>query len=509
MSENKQKQPKSTSKKSRAAEIANTFEWLIIAFVLAFLVRGFVIEAYRIPTGSMADTFMGAHLRTQCPQCGYKYEFGFTPTHYGMRENAVPGGTLPPVIASRITSRCPSCGSRNKAKSTDWISYGDRILVIKSLYLFFEPNRWDVIVFKNPSEPKINLIKRLIGRPGEEVEIIDGDVYINGQITRKPPKIQDELWMTVYDNDYHPVRPNQSSFNGHFWKLPFDMTGSNWKADTKTFTLNSLPGSINIMSYDTKLGNDFRATYAYNELRYHKSAPICSDLKINFFATSENLAGVVGAKVSKYGTVYTGKINYAGKMTIAKSMAGAEEVLAQKQIYLDCIGRAVEFSFTNVDHQLILNFGKDKLVHDLGRLPDDAGQRKFLTEPEAKIFGSGKLTLSHVAIYKDIHYLGTKPGNGGPTRASENNSFKLGKDEFFALGDNSPISSDSRWWNQEGIGNNGKTYRPGVVPRDFLVGKAAFVYWSQGFKPFDDFRIAFIPNIAKMRLIYSGSEQYN
>ncbi len=61
-------------KKDRAAEIADTFEWLITAFILAFVFRAFVMEAFRIPTGSMADTLKGAHFRLRCRQCGYKYE---------------------------------------------------------------------------------------------------------------------------------------------------------------------------------------------------------------------------------------------------------------------------------------------------------------------------------------------------------------------------------------------------------------------------------------------------
>ena len=46
-------------RKDRAAEVANTFEWLITAFILAFVFRAFVMEAFRIPTGSMADTLKG------------------------------------------------------------------------------------------------------------------------------------------------------------------------------------------------------------------------------------------------------------------------------------------------------------------------------------------------------------------------------------------------------------------------------------------------------------------
>ena len=83
----------------------------------------------------------------------------------------------------------------------------------------------------------------------------------------------------------------------------------------------------------------------------------------------------------------------------------------------------------------------------------------------------------------------------------------LGKDEFFVLGDNSPNSEDGRWWNQEGMGNNGRFYRKGIVPRDYLVGKAMFVYWPSGFKPFPGFHFGIIPNVGQMRFIYGGADK--
>ena len=202
-------------KKDRATEIANTLEWLVTAFILAFVFRAFVMEAFRIPTGSMADTLKGAHFRLCCPQCGYKYSFGFVPESYGFPPDSIPRTPLRPVA-----TRCPSCGHYQPTGGTMPISNGDRILVLKCIYQFFEPKRWDVIVFKNPTEPSINYIKRLVGRPGEKVEIIDGDVYINDEISRKPAKAQKELWMPVYDNDYQPVRPKEGLFNGHTWRQP-------------------------------------------------------------------------------------------------------------------------------------------------------------------------------------------------------------------------------------------------------------------------------------------------
>lgn len=95
----------SEKRKERATEIANTFEWLITAFILAFVFKTFVMEAFRIPTGSMADTLKGAHYRLRCPQCGYKYEYGFVPERYGLPQDTIPRGDVKPAA-----SRCPSCG---------------------------------------------------------------------------------------------------------------------------------------------------------------------------------------------------------------------------------------------------------------------------------------------------------------------------------------------------------------------------------------------------------------
>ena len=59
---------------------------------------------------------------------------------------------------------------------------GDNLIVDKISYRFRDPERFDIIVFPSPDEPGKNYIKRIIGLPGETVQI-DGDViYINGQV---------------------------------------------------------------------------------------------------------------------------------------------------------------------------------------------------------------------------------------------------------------------------------------------------------------------------------------
>ena len=68
------------------------------------------------------------------------------------------------------------------------------------------------------------------------------------------------------------------------------------------------------------------------------------------------------------------------------------------------------------------------------------------------------------------------------------------------------MSEDGRWWRSPGKGNNGKIYPEGIVPRDYLVGKALFVYWPAGFRPFPKFPLAIVPNIGEIRFIYGGSK---
>jgi len=495
-------------RKNRAAEIANTFEWLITAFILALVIRAFLMEAFRIPTGSMAETLKGAHFRLCCQQCGYRYDYGFDPRKYRLPQDSVPHGNVKPP-----PSRCPSCGHYRSTSRAMPVANGDRILVLKCIYQFFEPKRWDVIVFKNPLEPKINYIKRLVGRPGETVEIIDGDIYINGQISRKPPKVQNELWMPVYNNDYQPVRPREGSFNGHFWQQPFKNTAeSKWRPDKANPTLFCLDNSvdqINSLIYDTSIGNDFRVTYAYNDIREYHHMPYCSDLMVRFYAHSTDPQGRIGIALSKYQTHYQALVYFTGEMVIAKTAKGKETIeLARKAIKPPAYNRPTLVKFANVDHQLIFQFGSEKLIYDLGRSPDDAGQRKTDIPPQVEIFGSGKLTLSHVTIFRDIHYTAKKFANSTKSgRATQGKPFALGENEFFVLGDNSPNSEDGRWWSEPGKGNNDRFYRQGIVPREYLVGKALFVYWPSGFRPFSKSRFAIIPNIGQMRFIHSGSNK--
>lgn len=185
----------------RVAGQRETVEAIVVAFILAMFVRLFVFEVFVIPTGSMAPALMGAHKDVWCQQCGQRFQIGASIEEQDM--SVVVGGD------------CPNCRYPNSLDlanaSNDKTFSGDRILVSKFAYAMHEPDRWDVVVFKTPTNPKRNFIKRLVGLPNEILEIYHGDLYsrpLDGSgdsaILRKPEDKLMAMRHLVYDSDFQP-----------------------------------------------------------------------------------------------------------------------------------------------------------------------------------------------------------------------------------------------------------------------------------------------------------------
>ncbi|MDL2250090.1 signal peptidase I [Lachnospiraceae bacterium OttesenSCG-928-J05] len=82
-------------------------------------------------------------------------------------------------IVTFIGMRTPVIGQSMESTISD----GDQLIVTKFSYRLGEPKRYDVVIFPPPSETdkKANYIKRVIGMPGETIQIMGGYVYINGE----------------------------------------------------------------------------------------------------------------------------------------------------------------------------------------------------------------------------------------------------------------------------------------------------------------------------------------
>ena len=66
------------------------------------------------------------------------------------------------------------------------LKYGERVLVNKFIYRFTEPERGDVIVFKSVEGDDEDLIKRVVGVPGDEIAVRDGKLFVNGEPQKEP-----------------------------------------------------------------------------------------------------------------------------------------------------------------------------------------------------------------------------------------------------------------------------------------------------------------------------------
>ena len=106
---------------------------------------------------------------------------------------------------------------------------GDRILVTKILYRVRSPQRGDIVVFRSPENPKRPFIKRLIGLGGDHIEIRDGRIILNGQLTTLPVISQNYYYnqgaygqekqvIDVPPNSYFVLGDNSaSSQDSRFW----------------------------------------------------------------------------------------------------------------------------------------------------------------------------------------------------------------------------------------------------------------------------------------------------
>ena len=115
-------------------------EALAVAIAMALVLKFFVIEAYQIPSGSMQPTILG----------------------------------------DRATG------------------IKDRVIADKLITMLRPPQRWEVMIFRFPSDERRLYVKRIVGLPGETLEIAGGDIWIDGKVARKPDHVNASVLKTLF-----------------------------------------------------------------------------------------------------------------------------------------------------------------------------------------------------------------------------------------------------------------------------------------------------------------------
>jgi signal peptidase I len=510
----------------------DTIESIIIAFILAFVFRAFIVEAYRIPTGSMAPTLYGAHKTRFCRDCGYKYAYEI--------QQILQGNTL--VNQGPERNICPTCRAEDEPlrimqNGKILVDGGDRILVMKlgfelcelfpSLRPYLGPKRWDVVVFKNPADPSINFIKRLIGLPGEKIELIDGDVFANDKIVHKTSTADDSLWFIVHDCDYLPTRRSRvepEDIPG--WAAVDNISRQLWDTTGRVLIFRgkekNIPGSI----YFTGMIKDY---YAYdNPMRSYNERFIVSDLKLQTMFVPHEGNGAIELILGKRDDVFVVKISAEGSAELLQTpktdfLSGTYKLKSLLKTQIPPFTRRAPhiLELENVDYRIRLSVNNKIVLEttDAQYAPNPDALRLAPLEsfsPIVRISASGlDAQFWHTRLFRDIYYqsvtFGEKEDEFGQNPLYKHKGIgttgfpvELGPNDYFVLGDNSPESKDSRLWWQVGPHLKQKyeahQYSLGTVPSDQMVGKAFFVYWPAGYRIFST-GPGIIPNVGDMRFI--------
>lgn len=519
----------------------DTVESILIAFILAFVFRAFVVEAFVIPTGSMAPTLLGAHARFTCDDCGYQFEHNFSS---GNDDQSIPSA----IDKFPTEPDCPNCGQQGRLPTPVPIHYGDRILVLKYAYLLNDPQRWDVVVFKSPDDPDsndsdgdpappneygkswytTNFIKRLVGKPGDTLMVLDGDIYVssNGaanladfQVQSKPRHVQDALWRIVYDNDFLPRPRGKEEESRNDWAQPWELAGgAGWDLGSedqprRAFTFNAPQGTgtirFNAEANDGRAFTDWLA-YAQNDSGRHH----VSDVKLSFLYDRIGGDGPLRLQLTKLDNTFTAELSSQGAALYHKTgePAGPDDLGDKVVSTTDAAGPAggpVTIEFMNVDYGVTLRVGGD-VVLTARYQPDvaalKAANHRLPPKPQVRITAANQVcSISHLSLWRDVYYTNaTAPGRGTIRWGTPDSPITLKADQYFVMGDNTVISQDARYWTRPiDLPDEDLKAKAGVVPGRFLLGKAFFVYWPAGYRPVPWNKVpGIIPNFGQMRLIH-------
>ncbi len=412
-------------------------EAILLLAIAVLMADTFLADGWLVPTvvssGSMAPALLGPHREARCEACGMPFICD-----------------AEDLTVDRLT--CPNC---------DWpgnpieprISPGDPLLVDRATFAIRPPQRWEIVVFRCTAHAQTYCVKRVVGLPGEKVEVRDGDVYINGQIARKTLAQQRAMAQLVHDSAYRdPLMPPRwrPEEGNSAWQIN---AGGRWH---RTAANDSAPKSIDWLEY-------IQTRRVSGSIGAVEETPIRDDDPYNP-GTSRRLNDVANLMlVARLRLAGTGELWL--RANDARETFELEVPTTSGQIRVKRDDRDVQTarltrSIDNRDVEIVLSTFDERLLLAIdGRteLSLDYRPSSAPLSPVARPFAVGArgsdLSVERFEVFRDVCY--TPPIHPAMSLARQ-----LVPDEYFVLGDNSPISVDSRSW------MGGET-----VPARLLIGR--------------------------------------
>jgi signal peptidase I len=400
---------------------------LVGCTVLATLTNTWVIQGLIVPavvaSGSMAPALVGPHRGWQCGSCRHEFVC-----------------SLETLRAPDAPAVCPNCGAENAAARGADVG-GDRVLVDRSALLWRSPRRWETVAFRDPGDSSALCVKRVVGLPGECVEIQAGDVLIGGRRTTRHLAEQRAMAVIVYDTPAN-FRRWQAAADGS-WELADGRAmhraraaahDVNWLTYHHEQVFNAgAPRGGPIVDESPSDQGESRALSSVSDIALACEALAFGD-------------GEIHLRAGCRGDEFTARIDVASGRGELKHN---DRTVARFDAPPRPLRTASWLELRLADHQAQLVLA-DRLLVQWNYEPSEDSPEK-----RSQILAIGArgadVELRRLRILRDIYYT---PGPRGSQA-----KYRLGPDEYFMLGDNSPHAIDSRaWW-------------PGGIPASSIVGK--------------------------------------
>jgi signal peptidase I len=427
---------------TRSATCRRCLGILVLGACGLVLVRVCALEPFLVPSGSMAPALYGHHRLCTCPCCGSNFPVGRQP-----RDTEGQGR-----LGCYLKAACPNCGEHPVAVGDLAETCGDQVLVDKTAYVLRSPRRWEIVVLRLFGA---FFIKRLVGLPGEELLLREGDVFVDGRLARKSFAQAQAMRLPVFDHDHSP---------GH------DGWPSRWECEPVSRTsgqiLNldgrSSPCTLTYRHFflDEGKAGPLTDEYAYNS-GAHAGVEVVHDFSFEADIAVQTGHGILSLRLCD------GQDWAEVEVPVGPGCARAcfwpiEAPGAVSNLPVPADGIAFETDRRyHVDMALVdrrLSIAIDGIQRLSVDLPEPRRRYGVVTPVQFRADGAA-LEVRHFRLYRDVHYSqhGENAVRGQPVRLQE--------EQYFVLGDNSPDSEDSRFWADQGR-----------VGADRLVGKPFLIH---------------------------------